>query len=152
MKQGSQEPPERIQMEPSAIPEKERDDFVASSSTRSFLHPLAWLNAKIQSSRQVAGALSFPDRHTGSGNSGKWRCNRAEWAVKPIQGFNIVAPPLQKVKSRFNRNRICCWLSKYPEAKKSLLVGDVIRIIFRSNGVGLGLCMPTKDTDWFLLS
>lgn len=58
MKQGSQEPPERIQMEPSAIPEKERDDFVASSMQYQVI-PAPTCMAKCQDPEFQTGGRRF---------------------------------------------------------------------------------------------
>lgn len=124
-KQGSDEPPKRIQIEPSTIPEKELDSFV-TSSTMSFFHTLG-LNADFLTQAdpdtwQTLEEFQLTKKYV---NSLAVVNDRAERAVKLMQDFNSSITTNEEQK-QYLLLVVSGHRAKYPEARKSLLVGDDI--------------------------
>ena len=124
-KQGSDESPKRIQMEQSTIPEKKLHHFV-TSNTMSFFHTLG-LNGDFLTQEDPDRWQTLEDFQLNKKyvNSLAVVNDRAERAVKLIQDVNSSTTTNEEQK-QYLLLVVSNHRAKYPEARKSLLVGDNI--------------------------
>jgi len=122
-KQGSGEPTKQVHLEPSVIAEKELHDFV-TTNTMSFFHTLGlkadfltqedpdrWQTVEhFQLNKKCINSLAVVN-------------DRAERAVKLIQDFNSSIATSEEQK-QYLLLVVSNHRARYPEARKSLLVGD----------------------------
>jgi len=121
-KQGSDDPPKRVQLDPSTIPAKELEDFVTSKTltffdilgvNRNFVahDPDSWQSLEeFRLAKQHIDSLAVVN-------------DRAERAVKLMQDYNSSITTNEEQK-QYLLQIVSEHRAKYPQARKALLVGD----------------------------